>query len=34
VDCEQVLHLESVAVDRTLKMPIKTVWMVFLFCSF
>ena len=29
VDCEQVFNFGSVAVGRTLKMPIKTVWMVF-----
>jgi hypothetical protein len=34
VDCEHVFNFWSVAVDRTLKMPIKTVWMVFLFAVF
>jgi hypothetical protein len=28
VDCEQVVHFGSVAVDRTLKMLIRTAWMV------
>ncbi len=34
MDCELVFHFGSVAVGRTLKMPIKTVFMVFLFAVF